>query len=67
MREIFSALVAGVTAIVVFAGFVVLLPVQLVSWLVLRRSWAETEPYQALRYVLYWGYTDPGEITRDYS
>lgn len=67
MHTILYIVTAGITCIIVAAGFVVLLPVQLLSWLVRRKGWSDTEPYQFLFYMLYRGWAEPGTTVRPYE
>ncbi len=58
---------AGMICIVVAAGFVLLLPVQLLMFVVLRKPWSETSPYEYLHFMLYRGWAEPGTTTRPYQ
>jgi hypothetical protein len=67
MRMAIWFVTASITCIVVAAGFVLLLPLQVIMSLVQRKPWSETEPYQSLHYALYRGWAEPGSNTRPYA
>jgi len=58
---------AGIICFIVAVGFVVLLPVQVVMWVVQRKPFSRTDPYQYLNYMLYRAWADPGTTTRPYA
>lgn len=58
---------ATVSCIGVFMGDVLLLPVQILVWMLSKQRWGDTEPYSYLGYICMKGVASPGESVRPYA
>jgi hypothetical protein len=58
---------AGLSCMLVFLGYILFLPIQLIMWVIGKQSWSETAPYLYLDYLFTKGVASPQDNVPEFE